>query len=128
MSPQFSEPLSQVLLKPPIVKHLRGVLPSCHTPGFAFSPPLLDLQTLHSCIRMNARLASPRTASRMLSTTRPMQSVPLLVSPQEAHAILQLPSSVALDATWHMPNSGRDAVSEFSSKRIPEPGSGIRTS
>ncbi|GMK57739.1 hypothetical protein CspeluHIS016_0405730 [Cutaneotrichosporon spelunceum] len=65
------------------------------------------------------RLPTP-FARRMMSSL-PKPSVPLLISAKEA--VAGLPNKrdiVALDVTWHMPNSPRSATKEFESgPRIP---------
>ncbi|BEI88543.1 uncharacterized protein CcaverHIS019_0112610 [Cutaneotrichosporon cavernicola] len=68
------------------------------------------------------RLPTPTHITRMMSTsTLPKPSVPLLISAKEA--VAGLPNKrdiVALDVSWHMPNSPRSATEEFASgPRIP---------
>ncbi|KAI0048436.1 Rhodanese-like protein [Auriscalpium vulgare] len=46
-------------------------------------------------------------------------TAPLLVSPTELHALRAAGDVAVLDASWHMPNSPRNAREEFLAKRIP---------
>lgn len=58
----------------------------------------------------------------MSSQVRP-QKMPLLLSPKELTELYRTAGSTedisVLDASWHMPNSPRNATEEFSKKRIP---------
>ncbi|KAL4422900.1 hypothetical protein ABPG75_009097 [Micractinium tetrahymenae] len=47
------------------------------------------------------------------------ESFPTLVSPQWLHERLSDPSLKVLDATWYLPNAGKDAVAEHRAERIP---------
>lgn len=60
--------------------------------------------------------------SAMSSQFKP-QKTPLLISPQELTELFRTAGSAEdisiLDASWHMPNSSRNAKDEFVKKRIP---------
>jgi len=44
---------------------------------------------------------------------------PLLISPKKLHELKSSSNLSLLDASWHMPNSPRNAQAEFLAKRIP---------
>lgn len=64
-----------------------------------------------------------KTLGRSMSSTVRPQKMPLLVSPQELTELFRTAGPAediaVLDASWHMPNTPRNAKEDFVKKRIP---------
>ncbi|TFY72640.1 hypothetical protein EVG20_g372 [Dentipellis fragilis] len=67
-----------------------------------------------SALRLLRRPFASSAQYRLMST-----KAPLLVTPQELSQLARSTDVAILDASWHMPNSPRNAQSEFAATRIP---------
>lgn len=70
---------------------------------------------MSSILLRGNKIAIARHISRAMSSAT---AAPLLVTPSEVGGDRN-PSRVFLDASWHMPNSPRNAKEEFQRKRLP---------
>lgn len=76
--------------------------------------PSLRSKTLHHLPRNNLRRQPLRPMATSPSSPQPF---PAIVSPQWLKD--NFSKVKILDATWYMPNSGKDAIEEFKTSRIP---------
>lgn len=63
--------------------------------------------------------ALPRFLSSRLMSSAFGAHVPLVLTPRQLQDIAPSSNVAVLDASWHMPNSPRNAREEFAKKRIP---------
>lgn len=77
---------------------------------------------LRPSLSPNARIRSLSAHASSASAAMPSPTVPSLVTPAWLSSQLRnrmLKNLVVLDASWHMPGSGRDGGAEFATKRLP---------
>ena len=56
--------------------------------------------------------------ARILTRTMSTAQTPLVLSPSEVSRVAQSAKVAFLDASWHMPNSPRNAMKDFAEKHI----------
>ena len=66
-------------------------------------------------LSVGLRTSRTRILTRTMSTAR----TPLVLSPSDVSQVAQSAKVAFLDASWHMPNSPRNARRDFLSKHIP---------
>lgn len=69
-------------------------------------------------VRMSTQVSAASGAGGAASLPD-ADAFPTLVSPEWLHQRLGEPSLKVLDATWYLPNAGKDALAEHQAERIP---------